>query len=567
MSREYDARVLALAPSAYWKCGEASGDLADSSGSGLTAADAGTPGYGAVGPIADSPITAVTLPGDSGSYFTAGYLAGTPDTFTIIVWFKKAANGTYMELVGRAANGFGFRSSNANLLQLEKNGVATIVESTKAVTDLTSWHMGAATKAGATVRLYMDGSDVTGVVTNQTITEPASHIVRIGGNLADPANGPWNGALGRIELHDGVALTAAQISGLWHSGIEHVPPIVKTYAVWREPQPPFSALFQTELGASLVKFEVSGMGTASILVPRSDPNNAKMAALLARCVPMVTVERSDETLPFAGFPLTPTSRAKDPSGAIQLADATWRLSRAKASITEEIRTASGTIILEELAEMERSADPRLYLNTRYVGGGPPASLARSAQKGDSLLRELEKQTGYEAFLSHRVTPAGVVTFLRWEEMQGVDRRLERWDEGTHLADVGYAFDNTKGATSSTTVGGTGALTGRPSEKATASKGRGIGGSVVEFVQGVTDPEILSARSARVLTMPANASVKWDGELVESAIDMTRLSAGDIHTLHSETAYFGTAVQGVARLIGLELDGAAGVHRFVAVGVS
>lgn len=347
------------------------------------------------------------------------------------------------------------------------------------------------------------------------------------------------------------------------------------------------AVLMVEPAACLSSFRVKGQATASILVPRSDPKAADIARLLARCVPLVAVLRSDGNLPFVGFPVSPSFEDADTHGAFQLADHTLLLNQATTRIAAETRAASGYLIAGEMRAAAARSEPPLPVDLMLVGGGPPSSIATSAQTLAAFIREIERQTDYEAFFSYNVSPSNpyppsIVTYLNWRSRQGEDRRNEdRWQGGKHLGRVKYTFDYTRGARAHTSVGGTGALPDRPAQSASVGGTAigtptvvpagavtpGIGGSRVDFVQAVTDPQILAARSRQYIGSPENAVVSWEFDIIESEVDMARVGVGDIRVIGSDSAFLGQAVEGVARIVGLQVSGDAGVHRAVAVEVA
>ena len=576
MAETYTDRVLSLPALAFWKCDEAAGNLADMAG-GYTAVVSGAPTYGVPGPFVGAP-KAVSLPGVNTNYFTAtvpnGSTLDTADVFSI-GWWVKPTIGAIMEIVSRPTNGYDFRINADGRIDLTKTFVASILSSTPALANA-AWAFVGVTKNGGAVTLYIDGLPAGTVGGAVAILNNVGNVV-IGRNAQDGAL-PFNGSMGRGFITN-VALADAQWLAIYQAATVQTRPVTTT-CVWREPNPPHAALFVTELGGAKWSQRIRGMATASILVPRSDANAANVAKLLARCVPMVTLERSDGAWPFVGFPVNPRFRASDTHGAIQLADHTMLLQQANTRLIAESRKASGTFILDELREMDTRADPRLGLDLRNVGSGPAASLAMSGQNGDSLLRELEKQTGYEAYFTYAISPAGVVTYLNWQPMQGKDRRAEdRWIDGEQLADAQYGFDYRKGKRSVTSVGGTGAVTARNSATANTSGGRaigssvekvatarraGIGGSSVEFAPQTTDAQVLAARSKQALLAPANSAVSWEFQIVESAVDPAQISGGDIRRISSDTAFMGQPVTGIARIIGLSFDLGEGVAHAVAV---
>lgn len=100
------------------------------------------------------------------------------DTFTLEVWVQRVASsiGVLTPLIGGNASGSpGLRLTTDNLIEFFKQSVGTVCKSTEALTDTSSWHHIVATKAGSTSHLYIDGVDVTGSVTNQTMTTTSGH--------------------------------------------------------------------------------------------------------------------------------------------------------------------------------------------------------------------------------------------------------------------------------------------------------------------------------------------------------------------------------------------------------
>ncbi|HEY6019818.1 MAG TPA: LamG-like jellyroll fold domain-containing protein, partial [Candidatus Paceibacterota bacterium] len=211
------ASVLTYTPGGYWRMGEASGNLADSSGNGNTATQVGAgQTYGVAGGIVGDPNTAIQFPGVNTSYYTIANNASidVADTFTIIWWIKKAANGTIMTIVGRTTNGFVLRMNASNKLEIVKSFIAVIGTSTTTITD-TNWHMVAWTKATTTNKLYIDGVDVTGTMVNQTISAVGTTIAV--GRDGQDGSFPWNGSLDEGVIIKGTALSAANIAALYAS--------------------------------------------------------------------------------------------------------------------------------------------------------------------------------------------------------------------------------------------------------------------------------------------------------------------------------------------------------------
>jgi hypothetical protein len=230
---DYDAILLALSPGCYWRMGEASGNLADSSGNANTAVKHGSPTYGVTGALYGDSDKAISLPGSTASYFEVANSASvdTGDVFSIVAWVKKAADGVLITIAERGVNGYDFFIGYDNKLFLWKTGADAIVGSTATITG-TAWHMVAVTKNGAIFRLYLDGVDVTDIGTNQTISANA-HVLTLG---TSPTYGnPWNGSLDEIAVFP-VALTAANITTLYNAGVGAGVPGLDTYVFFILPK-------------------------------------------------------------------------------------------------------------------------------------------------------------------------------------------------------------------------------------------------------------------------------------------------------------------------------------------
>ena len=559
----------------YWRLGERAGTIA--ADEKALQAGAYTGGYTLdQGSLIDSDANpAVLFDGTTGYVACTNHASYQVATGSIEAWVRTTDTGTFKAIVAKQLAYAMF--VDAGVLKAYDWTGAALRSSGVTVNDGKRHHC-VLTFGGGTGQLYVDGV-VAGASFAYTVSAQTAQLIIGYGNAV---NQFISGTVDEAAVYS-TTLSAATVAAHYAAGVGAPPStLVTTTCVWREPNPPHAALFVTDLGGAKWSQRIRGMGTASILVPRSDANAANVAKLLARCVPMVTLERSDGAWPFVGFPVNPRFRASDTHGAIQLADHTILLNQANTRLIAESRKASGTFILDELREMGTRADPRLGLDLRNVGSGPAASLAMSGQNGDSLLRELEKQTGYEAYFTYAISPAGVVTYLHWQPMQGEDRRKEnRWIDGEQLADVQYGFDYRVGKRSITSVGGTGAVTARNSatantsgsraigatvEKVATARRAGFGGSSVEFMPQTTDVQVLAARSKQVLLAPANSAISWEFQIVESAVDPAQISVGDIRRISSDTAFFGQAANGIARIIGFSFDLGAGVVGAVAVEV-
>lgn len=346
-------------------------------------------------------------------------------------------------------------------------------------------------------------------------------------------------------------------------------------------------VLMVEPAACLSHFRIKGMNTANFMLPRSDPKCAEVAKLLFRReVPLVAILRSDGNLPFLGFPVNPQFQDVDTHALFQLADHTVLLNQGITRITSEQKIESAYMIADELRAAQARGEPPMRFDISLVKDGPPVSLALSAQKLDSFLREMEKQTQWEGFFTTNVTPANpypspILAYLNWQPRQGDDRRAEdRWEQGRQLSSVKVSFDYTKGVNSHTSVGGTGDLTKRgssinsvlgsaPGSVINPAPGgqSGFRGARVDFIQQVTDVQVLSARNRQVILAPENAVTKWEASVVESLVDMSRFRVGDTRVFYTRDAVLGQSFEGVARIVGLEVNADSGVHRVIAAEVA
>lgn len=217
----YLSEVTADAPNIYWRLGEPSGTVAAATIGTGAGTYRNTPTLGVAGALAGDANTAVTFAAASlqdvqsaGSAHVAAQDVG--DVFTIEAWIKRASiTAAYNFIFHNGSGSIAFRVDiTTNLLHLDRAGVAGIVSSTVAITDTTTWHHAVATKNGATVKLYLDGVDVTGAVTNSTFVNPgqAWYIGSGAGSLY------WDGSLDEVALYP-TALSGARVLVHYNAGL------------------------------------------------------------------------------------------------------------------------------------------------------------------------------------------------------------------------------------------------------------------------------------------------------------------------------------------------------------
>lgn len=168
----YESEVKVDSPKIYYRLGEASGvSAADASGNALAGTYKNAPTLGVTGALVGDANTAIALSGVSQFIERAhNALLNVGDVFTFEAWVKRVENGhadviLYKEAATKAAK---FAITAANKLQLRIPGVKTLAESTIEVKADGLWHHLVATKNVATIKLYVDGVDVTGTPENET---------------------------------------------------------------------------------------------------------------------------------------------------------------------------------------------------------------------------------------------------------------------------------------------------------------------------------------------------------------------------------------------------------------
>jgi hypothetical protein len=232
----YSSIVLALTPGAYWRCSEAAGNLADSTANANTAVAHGPAiTYSVAGAILNDSDTAISLPALAADYFEAANSASLDvgNTFSIIAWFKKAADGVQETIISRGNTGYqiGFQANNRVYLAKNRFPDPIIVigySSLPAITG-TAWHMLVVTKAGvgaSSYKIYIDGADRTTSMGDQTLIATGG-VTQLG---QDPlgVSLPWGGSLDEMAVFNYV-LTPAQIAAIYTRGMGGPPTIADGY--------------------------------------------------------------------------------------------------------------------------------------------------------------------------------------------------------------------------------------------------------------------------------------------------------------------------------------------------
>jgi hypothetical protein len=210
-SSGYSAAVLATPGLVgYWRLGESAGSVAcDSAGANDGSYQAGTT-LAQPGALADDPDTATAFNGSSGwVQVPHGDSLNVGDRFSIEAWVKRGSIGTAANQViaSQQNSAWVLMFNTNNQLVLRRSNLGDIAASTATVTDTSRWHHVVATKDGATVKLYLDGTDVTGPVSNQTITNNTLPLaIGQSSNIAY-----FNGQIDEVALYN-TPLTPAQVA-------------------------------------------------------------------------------------------------------------------------------------------------------------------------------------------------------------------------------------------------------------------------------------------------------------------------------------------------------------------
>jgi len=174
--------------------------------------------------IALNPVPSTTVPGRIGQALSFDGVddhvevpdsnsLDTGDIFTQALWFKRSSiSGAVEVLFDKGAGSSSFAIDTDNSIMLCKDNFGCLVSTTISITD-TGWHHAVVTKNGSTIKLYIDGVDYTGAVTNQTIVNTTS-VFFISGPSGEF---PFNGSIDDVRIYNR-ALSASEVSRLYNLG-------------------------------------------------------------------------------------------------------------------------------------------------------------------------------------------------------------------------------------------------------------------------------------------------------------------------------------------------------------
>jgi hypothetical protein len=198
---------------AYYRLGDPAGSTSACASAGPSGSYVGGVTLGQPGALAGDPDTAAAFDGHSGYVSVpATSTLNVADRFTIEAWVKRGPLGGYPVIASKQNGAWVLEFNSSNRLVLRRSTVGDVATSTTAVTD-SAWHYVAATKEGPTSRLYIDGINVTGTVTNQTMADNTLPLV-IGQSTGSSF---FPGTIDEVALYN-TPLTPAQITSHYSSG-------------------------------------------------------------------------------------------------------------------------------------------------------------------------------------------------------------------------------------------------------------------------------------------------------------------------------------------------------------
>jgi Concanavalin A-like lectin/glucanases superfamily len=149
----------------------------------------------------------------------------TGDVASWSLWFKRVRSGVNYETLFSKGNGtmvVAIGAGGGNQISVNGSGLGNITTCGVSVTD-TDWHYLAVTKNGSATRVYLDGADCTGTVTNQTlVNNSASLLIGVdnwsGTGSAPQAGTYFEGTIDDVRIYNR-ALSAGKVAQLYDAGM------------------------------------------------------------------------------------------------------------------------------------------------------------------------------------------------------------------------------------------------------------------------------------------------------------------------------------------------------------
>lgn len=286
----------------YWRLGDGTGTVAcDVTGTNPGSYQPGTT-LGRPGAIAGDSDTAVGFNGSSGSVSApASSSLNLGNTFTIEAWVKRADSNTGSNevIVSKQDGDWVLMFNGSDHLTLRRSIVADVASSTATITD-TQWHYVVATKSGPNVHLYIDGADVTGPISDQTMVDNSQPLA-IGQSTGTAY---FNGDIDEVALYNTV-LTPTQIAN--HYSLAQPAPPANDFSIHANPSS--LALDSGASGSSAISTAVTGGSVQSVSlsaagVPPGATVSFSPTSMTAGGSATMTVDAG--TAPAGDYPITVT---------------------------------------------------------------------------------------------------------------------------------------------------------------------------------------------------------------------------------------------------------------------
>jgi len=216
----YSAEILAKTPAGYWRMSEASGLIQDSSGNAQHATtSAGTAEYQRPGLVYNDANRSIRFSGDDRFGVPDSATLSFVDTWTLEAWVRRGSlaipDAQGYTIFDKGTNGPILRVNPSHQVEFGIENVSIVARSSVTIEDTDRHHI-VVTKAGATRAVYIDGEDVTVLLTNATGVDNTNDL-RIGHRQTSNSNF-WNGHLDELAVYVGTALSAGQVAQNYRAG-------------------------------------------------------------------------------------------------------------------------------------------------------------------------------------------------------------------------------------------------------------------------------------------------------------------------------------------------------------
>lgn len=209
-SSGYASAVMGDSPIAYWRLGEASGTVAADSWGTNNGTYVATPTLAVGGASPTDANTAVKFDGST-QYVTVPDVntLDLGDTFSLEAWVEWDGDTGTNSFIGKGSGNWDLRvNGSTGKIGFTKGITADIVASTTSIT-ANAWHHVVYTKATTTSKIYINGIDRTGVVTDATMVNNAVNILIGAFRLIPAVDQAFHGSIDEVAVYN-YALTVTQ---------------------------------------------------------------------------------------------------------------------------------------------------------------------------------------------------------------------------------------------------------------------------------------------------------------------------------------------------------------------